>query len=96
MTDWLSGFSRPRPFRALPPSEPPAAVPPSASLAAPSGPWRKGQTRTLLEVACCPDCGSLEVKIRTPRGDRVLLVCLLCGHEWKDARCRRVAPERAP
>lgn len=86
---WLTGFGhdpRPRAPRATP--EPPKA----ASKSGPLTTWRPGQARVVVEVACCPKCGHERVKIRTPRGENlVLLVCRSCGNEWKDERCDRLA-----
>ena len=99
---WLQGFGGgypPRP-RAPRPAELPAPTPPppakdGSGKTGKSGPlsaWRAGQVRAVVEVACCPKCGSLRVKIRTNRGpDTVLMECAECGHRWKDARAERLA-----
>jgi hypothetical protein len=54
--------------------------------------WTKGQKRVLVEVMCCEECGSRQVKIRTSKGDSVVfLVCRECLHEWKDVRGAHLA-----
>jgi len=53
--------------------------------------WRKGQTRVEVEVMCCPACGGLDVRIRTPRGQAaVLMQCRVCGHAWQDRRANHL------
>lgn len=85
MGDWLQGFgsglgaSRPRPPR------------PVAGAAPQTGAWTKGASRVVKEVACCPECGCLRVKIRTNKGAVVYMECLGCGHGWKDKRAPRLA-----
>lgn len=92
MSDWLAGFGGYAPRSPRPrPAAPPAAAD-HGDESEPSPYWRKGQTRTRAEVACCPECGATRIKIRTPRGHMtVLLECLKCGHNWKDQRCDRLA-----
>jgi hypothetical protein len=101
MSDWLAGFGgnqggytpRPRPPGQREPERAPLPTPPKGGSGVVSNrQWTPGQARASAEVACCPKCGALRVKIRTPIGDTtVLMECRDCRHRWKDQRCDRIA-----
>lgn len=78
---WLNGYGQ-QPRRQ---TRPPAARTPDKT-------WTKGKTRATALVACCPECGSRYVRIRTPTSDQtVIFECKECGKEWDDERCDRLA-----
>lgn len=48
--------------------------------------WQRGQTRVTVIAYCCPQCGSLDVRVRdngrTP--NLVRWECDACRHAWKE------------
>lgn len=105
MSGWLDGFGgnqggytpRPRPPGQREPERAPLPLPPKGGSGV-SGKsdrqasWKPGQVRAVVEVACCPKCGSLRVRIRTTRGESIVLMeCAGCKNRWKDERADRLA-----
>lgn len=48
--------------------------------------WKPGQTVTMAQVACCPQCGSLAIRhigVHDPGGSVVRYRCSACGDGFK-------------
>lgn len=94
MTEWLSGYGHTRP-----PIIRHQAAAEAAQDRALATVWLKGQRRRMVEIICCPECGSpatLRDNRTSEEYQRWECVSPTCQHAWKEPRSIMVARAISP